>query len=87
MVVDHNVTLANDTLVWVWTTSDMAAAVTEQGKRVVHAPSNYFYLDCGQGGWVGDFTGNSWCDPFKSWQVVSVSPNYSYRHITVTYER
>ncbi|OBZ71293.1 Beta-hexosaminidase 2 [Grifola frondosa] len=26
-------------------------------------------LDCGGGGWVGDFpTGNSWCDPFKTWQ-------------------
>lgn len=26
-------------------------------------------LDCGGGGWVGDFqSGNSWCDPFKTWQ-------------------
>ena len=26
--------------------------------------------DCGHGAWVGDFpTGNSWCDPFKSWQL------------------
>ena len=25
--------------------------------------------DCGHGAWVGDFpTGNSWCDPFKTWQ-------------------
>ena len=25
--------------------------------------------DCGHGAWVGDFpSGNSWCDPFKTWQ-------------------
>lgn len=35
----------------------------------MHAASDYFYLDCGGGGWVGaNPNGNSWCDPFKTWQ-------------------
>lgn len=28
----------------VWISSDDAAAVVQQGYRIVHAPSNYFYL-------------------------------------------
>ncbi|KAJ7366267.1 N-acetylhexosaminidase [Mycena albidolilacea] len=69
MVLDNPVTLANDTIVMVWISSADVAAVAETGFRIVHAASDYFYLDCGHGGWVGDFpTGNSWCDPFKTWQ-------------------
>ncbi|KAJ7644651.1 N-acetylhexosaminidase [Roridomyces roridus] len=69
MVLDNPVTLANDTLVLVWVSSANVAAVAATGHRLVHAASDYFYLDCGHGAWVGDFpTGNSWCDPFKSWQ-------------------
>ena len=34
-----------------------------------YATYNPHPQDCGHGGWVGDFpTGNSWCDPFKTWQ-------------------
>ncbi|KAF7357392.1 Beta-hexosaminidase [Mycena sanguinolenta] len=69
MVLANPVTLANDTIVMVWISSDDVQAVAETGYRIVHAASDYFYLDCGHGGWVGDFpTGNSWCDPFKTWQ-------------------
>ncbi|KAF8194331.1 N-acetylhexosaminidase [Mycena galopus ATCC 62051] len=69
MVLADPVTLANDTIVMVWISSDDVLAVAETGFRIVHAASNYFYLDCGHGGWVGDFpAGNSWCDPFKTWQ-------------------
>ncbi|KAJ7776765.1 N-acetylhexosaminidase [Mycena maculata] len=69
MVLDDPVTLANDTIVMVWISSDDVAAVAAAGFRIVHSASNYFYLDCGHGGWVGDFpAGNSWCDPFKTWQ-------------------
>jgi hexosaminidase len=56
----------------VWISSADAKAVAEAGFRLVHAPSDYFYLDCGAGGWVGNNpNGNSWCDPFKTWQQVS----------------
>ncbi|KAI0927724.1 hypothetical protein AcV5_008183 [Taiwanofungus camphoratus] len=69
MVLDFNVTLSNETLVLVWISSEDVAAVAEKGFRIIHAASNYFYLDCGGGGWVGDYpAGNSWCDPFKTWQ-------------------
>jgi len=69
MVLVHNVTLSNSTIVMVWISSANAAAVAAKGYRVVHSPSDYFYLDCGGGGWVGAYpAGNSWCDPFKTWQ-------------------
>ncbi|KAG2359682.1 glycoside hydrolase family 20 protein [Suillus spraguei] len=68
MVLDWNITLSNETIVMIWISSEDAAAVVEKGFRIVQAPSNYFYLDCGAGGWLGaDPTGNSWCDPFKTW--------------------
>ncbi|KAF5343331.1 hypothetical protein D9758_014190 [Tetrapyrgos nigripes] len=69
MVLDHNVTLSNSTVVMVWISSANAAAVAASGHKFVHAASDYFYLDCGGGGWVGaNPLGNSWCDPFKTWQ-------------------
>ncbi|KAH9953189.1 N-acetylhexosaminidase [Russula dissimulans] len=69
MVLNHNLTLPNDTIAMVWISSANAAAVAAKGYRFIHAASNYFYLDCGAGGWLGDFPiGNSWCDPFKTWQ-------------------
>ncbi|TEB39996.1 N-acetylhexosaminidase [Coprinellus micaceus] len=69
MLIVHNVTLAQDTAVLVWISSQDAAAVAQRGHRLIHAASDYFYLDCGGGGWVGNnINGNSWCDPFKTWQ-------------------
>jgi len=69
MVLNYNLALSKDTIAMVWISSTDAAAVAEKGFRFVHAASNSFYLDCGAGGWVGDFpAGNSWCEPFKTWQ-------------------
>lgn len=69
MVLDHNVTLSPQTLVLVWISSDDVKAVAEKGFGIIHSASDYFYLDCGAGGWVGDDpTTNSWCEPFKTWQ-------------------
>ena len=69
MVLSHNVTLSKDTMVLVLISSENVKAVAEKGFPLVHAASDYFYLDCGAGGWVGDFpAGNSWCEPFKTWQ-------------------
>ncbi|KIM66908.1 glycoside hydrolase family 20 protein [Scleroderma citrinum Foug A] len=68
MVLSFNITLSNETIVMVWISSADAASVAEKGFRIVQAPSDYFYLDCGAGAWLGDDpTGNSWCDPFKTW--------------------
>ncbi|KAF8194199.1 N-acetylhexosaminidase [Pholiota molesta] len=61
--------LAFESQRWVWISADNVAAVVEKGFRVVHSSNDYFYLDCGHGGWVGqNVLGNSWCDPFKTWQ-------------------
>ncbi|EIW52408.1 N-acetylhexosaminidase [Trametes versicolor FP-101664 SS1] len=68
MVLEHNVTLGNDTVVMVWISSANAAAVAAKNFRIVHGPSDFFYLDCGAGEWIGDDVANSWCDPFKTWQ-------------------
>ncbi|KAI9451110.1 N-acetylhexosaminidase [Lactarius psammicola] len=69
MVLNFNLTLSNDTIALVWISSDNAVAVAEKGYRFIHAASNSFYLDCGAGGWVGSNPGgNSWCEPFKTWQ-------------------
>lgn len=85
MVLDHPVALGNDTVVMVWISSENAKLVVEQGFRVVHAASDYLYLDCGHGGWVGNFTlGASWCDPYKTWQkIYSFDP---YANITAEQE-
>ncbi|KAG8770215.1 N-acetyl-glucosamine-6-phosphate deacetylase [Ceratobasidium sp. 428] len=69
MVLDFKVTLPKDTITLVWISSANVASVVQKGYRVVHAASDFFYLDCGGGGWVGSNPqGNSWCDPFKTWQ-------------------
>ncbi|KZT59402.1 glycoside hydrolase family 20 protein [Calocera cornea HHB12733] len=69
MLLVQNVSLGADTLVIVWISSDDALAVAQKGYKMIHGPSDYFYLDCGGGAWLGDDTlGNSWCDPFKTWQ-------------------
>ncbi|KAI0322060.1 N-acetylhexosaminidase [Amylostereum chailletii] len=69
MVLNYNATLGADTVVMVWISSENVAAVAEKGFRVVHSASDYFYLDCGAGEWLGaNGNANSWCDPFKTWQ-------------------
>ncbi|EJD50624.1 N-acetylhexosaminidase [Auricularia subglabra TFB-10046 SS5] len=68
MVLDHTVTLSNKTIVMVWQSSSNANKVAAKGFRLVHAPSDFFYLDCGGGEFLGNNIGNSWCDPFKTWQ-------------------
>ncbi|CAL1713569.1 unnamed protein product [Somion occarium] len=86
MVLEHNVTLSNETVVMVWISSQHAAAVAAKNFRIVHGPSDFFYLDCGAGEWLGnDVSGNSWCDPFKSWQksytfdpLANITPEQSH---------
>ncbi|KZV67223.1 glycoside hydrolase family 20 protein [Peniophora sp. CONT] len=69
VVLDYNLTLPTNIPVSVWKSSDFIASVTQKGHPVILAASDYFYLDCGAGEWVGgDPSANSWCDPFKTWQ-------------------
>lgn len=44
MVLDHNVTLSNNTVVMVWISAENARAVADKGYSIIHAPSDYFYL-------------------------------------------
>ncbi|RXK39028.1 hypothetical protein M231_03758 [Tremella mesenterica] len=68
MVLDHGdlSSLKNDTIVAVWIQASDAQRVVEKG-----------YRDCGQGSWIAQQGGgNSWCDPFKSWQrIYSFDPS------------
>ncbi|TRM62143.1 N-acetylhexosaminidase [Schizophyllum amplum] len=69
MVLAHNLTLSKETVVMVWISSEHAAEIVKRDFRIVQAPSDYFYLDCGGGQWLGnDPSGTSWCDPYKTWQ-------------------
>lgn len=44
MVLAHNVTLSNNTVVMVWISSDNVAAVAQKGYKLIHAASDFFYL-------------------------------------------
>lgn len=64
MVLEHNVTLSNETVVMyalthvpyhlpvvtlasrVWISSEHAASIASKNFRLVHGPSDYFYLVC-----------------------------------------
>ncbi|KAI0087447.1 N-acetylhexosaminidase [Irpex rosettiformis] len=69
MILTHNVTVTDDTVAVVWQSSADAVSMADRGHTFIYQPSNYFYLDCGAGDWLGDdVPGVSWCDPFKTWQ-------------------
>uniref|UniRef100_A0A2N9EX30 Plant heme peroxidase family profile domain-containing protein n=1 Tax=Fagus sylvatica TaxID=28930 RepID=A0A2N9EX30_FAGSY len=56
--------------------------IVSSGYRVIVSSSDFYYLDCGHGGFLGndseydqqtsDNSGNggSWCGPFKTWQTI-----------------
>ncbi|CAG8480516.1 24582_t:CDS:2 [Dentiscutata erythropus] len=77
MITEHNIELPKDTVVQVWKNHTMVKKVVEKGYRVVTGSGDYWYLDCGHGGWLGNnVEGKSWCDPYKTWQMI-----YSYNPI------
>ncbi|KAI0088595.1 beta-hexosaminidase [Irpex rosettiformis] len=89
LILTHNVTVSNDTIVMVWSSSSAAEGIAAKNLQIVHAPSDYFYLDCGAGEWIGaDPDGNSWCDPFKTWQRAYIFDPYenlteSHQHLVL----
>ena len=69
MDLDYAAPLHPSTLIMVWISSTHAALIASHNLRIIHAPSDYFYLDCGSGSWLSnDASGRSWCDPYKTWQ-------------------
>ncbi|EGG04517.1 family 20 glycoside hydrolase [Melampsora larici-populina 98AG31] len=83
LILDESLDLDLKTIVSVWRSSKNVKDVIEKGYRIIHAASDFGYLDCGLGGWLGKAPeGNSWCDPFKTWQkIYSFDP---YGNITHT---
>ncbi|KNZ51349.1 beta-hexosaminidase [Puccinia sorghi] len=79
MVLDEEVPLPVDnTLVTVWRNSSMVSRVVEKGYSMIHGASDYSYLDCGLGAWLGNFiNGTSWCDPFKV--CILINPHFFLR--------
>ncbi|KAL2491423.1 Beta-hexosaminidase 2 [Abeliophyllum distichum] len=56
--------------------------IVDSGYRVIVSSSDYYYLDCGHGDFIGNNSqynqppgtpqddGGSWCGPFKTWQTI-----------------
>ncbi|KAH9326982.1 hypothetical protein KI387_007160 [Taxus chinensis] len=59
---------------------DNIKRITAAGYRAIVSSADFFYLDCGHGGWLGndssydslvsDANGGSWCAPYKTWQRI-----------------
>ncbi|RHZ77478.1 hypothetical protein Glove_177g135 [Diversispora epigaea] len=65
----HNLAITKDAIIQVWFGNDTVKNVIKKGYKVIVGSAEYWYLDCGHGGWVGNnINGNSWCDPYKTWQ-------------------
>ncbi|KAI9293908.1 glycoside hydrolase [Neoconidiobolus thromboides FSU 785] len=73
MLLNHKVELPKDSLIHAWLDASDAKKIVDLGYKVISSSYKYWYLDCGRGEWIGVGTGNSWCDPYKSWQII-----YSY---------
>ncbi|KAK3847671.1 MAG: glycosyl hydrolase family 20 protein [Linnemannia gamsii] len=72
MALEHNVRLPKSAIIQVWKDATNAKKVIAQGRPVILSSSEFWYLDCGAGGWLIGSEGQSWCK-FASWQRV-----YSY---------
>lgn len=70
-VLNHGIKLPKDALVQVWLGAEDTKKMIDLGYRVIASSYQYWYLDCGQGAWLGDDpSGSSWCDPYKHWQMI-----------------
>ncbi|ORY00072.1 hypothetical protein K493DRAFT_279099 [Basidiobolus meristosporus CBS 931.73] len=69
-LTSHHIPMQKDVAVQVWLGAADALKVVGAGHRVISTSYERWYLDCGRGAWISDSQGNSWCDPYKGWQVV-----------------
>ncbi|KAK9728610.1 Glucosamine-6-phosphate isomerase (Glucosamine-6-phosphate deaminase) (GNPDA) (GlcN6P deaminase) [Basidiobolus ranarum] len=69
-LLTQNVTMDKDVVVQTWLGNSATLAAVRLGHRVIASNYEHMYLDCGHGAWIGSSLGNSWCDPYKSWQVI-----------------
>lgn len=62
--------LKKGTIVEAWTTSANVEKILQSNADtyLIHAPSDFFYLDCGMGSFLGNWPGgSSWCT-YVTWQ-------------------
>ncbi|SCV68294.1 BQ2448_415 [Microbotryum intermedium] len=80
IILKHNVQAGGKkAIVMAWISASSVQALVQKGYHVIHAASDYLYLDCGGGAWVGGTTGNSWCE-----RIYSFDP---YANITCSQRR
>jgi hexosaminidase len=79
MLLSHKFPMDPDnTLVQAWRGASSVRKIVSLGRRVIASPASHWYLDCGQGAWMNTaHGGNSWCDPYKTWQHM-----YTYDPLT-----
>ncbi|KAF9146694.1 hypothetical protein BGX30_010756 [Mortierella sp. GBA39] len=59
-----------DTVVQVWTSAENIKKTVRHGHDVITGSADYWYMDCGFGDWLGNWTmGKSWC-AYSDWQKV-----------------
>ncbi|KAF9922339.1 hypothetical protein FBU30_007580 [Linnemannia zychae] len=57
-----------DTIIQVWTSAANIKKATRHGYDVITGSADYWYMDCGFGDWLGNWTmGKSWC-AYSDWQ-------------------
>ena len=58
----------NDVIVYWGLVSEFEPVkVLYKNQKIVLAPGDYYYMDCGFGNKYGS---NAWCDPFKTWWTI-----------------
>lgn len=73
IVMSNRATVPKDkVMLQTWLGADSVKNLTSQGYDVIVSTYEHYYLDCGFGQWVTNFSDpvGSWCDPYKSWQNI-----------------
>ncbi|XP_010557048.1 PREDICTED: beta-hexosaminidase 2 [Tarenaya hassleriana] len=82
--VDSSRLPRENTILQTWNNGpDNIKRIVSAGYRVIVSSSEFYYLDCGHGGYLGNDSqydqqdgggnsgnGGSWCAPFKTWQTI-----------------
>ncbi|KAG5538956.1 hypothetical protein RHGRI_019488 [Rhododendron griersonianum] len=81
--VSASVLPPENTILQTWNNGpDNTKKIVSSGYRAIVSSSDFYYLDCGHGDWLGNDSthdqppgtdqgnGGSWCGPFKTWQTI-----------------
>ncbi|KAL2932426.1 Beta-hexosaminidase 2 [Bienertia sinuspersici] len=82
-VEDRSILPRENTILQTWNGGpENTKRIVSSGYRAIVSSSDYYYLDCGHGSFVGNDSqydqppgtnqgnGGSWCGPFKTWQLI-----------------